>query len=281
MALRVPFGSLLATRHPACAGRLSLATARGRGLWIAAACALACAWLQAPAAWAQHGGHAGSAHPGVGVHVGGAARVVPPRVVPPRILIPPAPRVPISRPPLIFEQSAGFNQHFGGLGQHPIFIHHRFFGPAPFFGFGQVLPPLWWLNCSALWSWEYGCVNAYFPEYRLENYVAPPLVIYQSPVYVYYSGDHDLVLLFLKDGTAYAVVDYWFVGNQVHFITQEDGGAKIVEQAMGMDELDLQRTIDVNTRRGFRVVKRDEPLEQYLRDHPEANPPLLEPPPKN
>jgi len=37
----------------------------------------------------------------------------------------------------------------------------------------------------------------------------------------------------------------------------------------------------MNTRRGFRVVRRDEPLQQYLRDHSDANAPLLEPPRMN
>jgi hypothetical protein len=43
----------------------------------------------------------------------------------------------------------------------------------------------------------------------------------------------------------------------------------------------VQKTIDVNTRRGFRVVMRDSPLEQYLRDHPDPMPPLLQPTQKN
>jgi hypothetical protein len=47
------------------------------------------------------------------------------------------------------------------------------------------------------------------------------------------------------------------------------------------DELDLQRTIDVNTRRGFRMVLRDEPWQQYLKDHPDLTPPDLRPPQKN
>jgi len=37
----------------------------------------------------------------------------------------------------------------------------------------------------------------------------------------------------------------------------------------------LRRTVEVNTRRGFRVVRRDEPLEQYFREHPDATPPEL------
>jgi hypothetical protein len=45
--------------------------------------------------------------------------------------------------------------------------------------------------------------------------------------------------------------------------------------------LDVQKTIDVNTRRGFRVVMRNEPMEQYLRDYPDLTPPLLQPSQKN
>jgi hypothetical protein len=83
------------------------------------------------------------------------------------------------------------------------------------------------------------------------------------------------VQLYLKDGTAYDVNDYWFVDNQIHFTMRDESGTKSVEQAIGLEELDLQRTIDVNTRRGFRVVMRNEPMEQYLRDHPDLTPPLV------
>lgn len=257
MALMIPCGSLL------------------KKLWFAAACALACAWVLTPAAFGQHTGHPVGGHAGAGGHpVGG-------RVSAPRAAIPPASHPTFSRPPVVFEQNAGFSQGVGGFEQRTIFIHRPIFVRAPFFWLGRGFYPAWWLNCGPTWVWGFGCGNAYYPEFRIENYVAPPLVIYQSPVYVYYSGDHELVLLFLKDGTAYTVIDYWFVGNQVHFIVLEDGGTKIVEQVIGVDELDLRKTIDVNTRRGFRVVRRDEPLEQYLRDHPDANAPLLEPPAKN
>jgi hypothetical protein len=43
------------------------------------------------------------------------------------------------------------------------------------------------------------------------------------------------------------------------------------------EDLNLQKTIDVNTRRGFRVVMRSQSIEQYLRDHPYLTPPLLRP----
>lgn len=148
----------------------------------------------------------------------------------------------------------------------------------PIFRFGLAYPG-WWVNCGAAWALDFGC-GWRVPEYPVENYVAAPLVIYE-PEYVYYGGPSELVVLFLKDGTAYSVTDYWFVNDEIHFTVLEEGGTKSIEQVIGADELDLQKTIDVNTRRGFRFVRRDEPLEQYLRDHPDANPPLVEPPPKN
>jgi hypothetical protein len=192
----------------------------------------------------------------------------------PRVSVPPAPHVGIPRPPISLGRQAGF-------GQRPIFIRRPIFVRAPFFRLRRGFYSAWSLNCGPAWVWEFGCGDWRLPEYGVENYVAPPPVIYEAPEYVYYSGESPLVQLFLKDGTVYSVTDYWFVNDQVHFTTLEDGGAKAVEQVIDLDELDSQKTIDVNTRRGFRLVRRDEPLEQYLRDHPDANPPLLERPPKS
>jgi hypothetical protein len=77
------------------------------------------------------------------------------------------------------------------------------------------------------------------------------------------------------------VNDYWFVDDQIHFAMLDESSRKSVEQVIAYDDLDVQKTIDVNSRRGFRVVMRGEPIEQYLRDHPDLTPPLLEPPQKN
>jgi hypothetical protein len=63
--------------------------------------------------------------------------------------------------------------------------------------------------------------------------------------------------LYLKDGTVYDVTDYWLEDGKIHFRTPEGS----VEQVLGVDELDLQTTVDVNTRRGFRFVLRNEPAE--------------------
>ena len=272
MALKIPCSSL----------SKKICGSLPRKIRIVAACALACVWMQSPVALAQHGtpvggGHTGGGHPAAGGHASGGP-VSAPHVIPPRAVIPPAARVPISHPPIshspvVFGPRAGF-------GQRPIFIRHRVFLRPPFFGFRGVFYPAWWLNCGPAWSWGFGC-DWQVPDYGTEYYVPPPAPIYEYPVYEYYGGPRDFVLLFLKDGTEYSVIDYWFVKDEVHFTTLEEGGTKAVEQVIGMDELDLQKTIDVNTRRGFRFVRRDEPVEQYLRDHPDANAPLVERPPKN
>lgn len=240
-----------------------------REIGIVAACALACVWMQSPVALAQHGspvgGHTGGGHPTAGGRANGGP-VNAPHVMPPRAGIPPVVHAPISRPPVVFGPR-------GGFGQRPIFIRHRVFLRPPFFR--GIFYPAWFLNCGPAWVWGF-CGEWRLPEYGTEYYVPPPPLIYEYPIYAYYGGQRDLVLLFLKDGTAYSVTDYWFVKDEVHFTTLEEGGTKAVEQGIGLDELDLQKTIDVNTRRGFRFVRRDEPLEQYLRDHPDANAPLVE-----
>ena len=249
-------------------------------IWIVSACALACAWIQIPFAAAQHGPHVGGRQVGGG-HVGGAqtgagAHANGGQVRAPHVAVPPAPPRTISRPPMAFGQRPPFAPRGGGLGPRPIFPRHRVFLRAPFFFFPRAPYPGWWLNCGYLWTWDFGCGYWHVPENAVENYVVSPPLIYEYPVYLY-GGDHELVQLFLKDGTVYTVTDYWFVSDQVHFIVPEEGGTKSVEQVIGLDELDVQKTIGVNARRGFRVVRRDEPLEQYLRDHPDANPLLLEP----
>ena len=68
------------------------------------------------------------------------------------------------------------------------------------------------------------------------------------------------------------MTDYWLVDGQLHFTTVEDAGTKSVEHALSFDTLDLQTTIDVNTERGFRFQLRNQPVEQYLREHPDAHP---------
>jgi hypothetical protein len=68
------------------------------------------------------------------------------------------------------------------------------------------------------------------------------------------------------------VTDYWLVDGQMHFKTIEDDPRRPAEHAIPYDDVDVQKTIYVNSHRGFRVVFRDEPWQQWLKDHPNDTP---------
>jgi hypothetical protein len=245
-----------------------LAGSISKNILIGATCLLSTAWIQSPAL-AQHPG----VHAGGGGHVGGGVRMSTP------------PQAAISRPRAVGgPHAAGFGPRGFGFRQGPIRVFRRrqFFG-APFFrfGVGWRFNAGWRGSCGPYsgWGWGFDCYPLAFSGGGFENYVTLPT--YESPVYVYGGEGHDLIWLYLKDGTAYGVTDYWFVNGEVHFSMLEEGATKLAEHVIALDELDLQKTIDVNTRRGFRIVLRDEPWQQYLKDHPDLTPPELAPPQKN
>ncbi len=152
----------------------------------------------------------------------------------------------------------------------------------PFFGlgFGWGLGPGLWLGCDPFWFWNYGCNGSSFYEYgpgynspSVEpSYTQPQAEVQNWPIY-YGEANPQFVQLYLKDGTVYNVTDYWLVNGQLRFKTVEQSGTKVVEHEIDFALLDLQTTIDENTQRGFRFVLRNEPLEQYLRDHPSSGSP--------
>jgi hypothetical protein len=226
-----------------------------RKILMIAACVLACAWFQTPTASGQRVGHVGG-----GWHFRTGVRTASPHVI-----ATPPPRA------MFFSPPAGFP---GGT---PLVFRRPFFNRAPFLWSWGAFNSSWWLYCGPIWGWELGCGDLFLPDYSVEHDLTPPPT-YISPLYIYSLDGHPLVQLFLRDGSAYSVSDYWFVNNEVHFTMLDESGTKSIEQVIGLEELDLQRTIDVNTRRGFRFVMRNEPLEQYLRDHPDLTPPLVQPP---
>ena len=77
--------------------------------------------------------------------------------------------------------------------------------------------------------------------------------------------------LVFKDGTTYSVTDYWRVGDQLHFITVEEGGTKFVPHSVPFEDLDVQRTTDRDAAQGFQFVIRDEPIEQWLEHRAHAS----------
>jgi hypothetical protein len=232
---------------------------------IVGSCLVALGWVQPAVAQVRGGGHVpGGAHAGAPV------------------------RVPMSRAPILAGPRGGgpgrVGPHFVGpggvrLGPRPINLFRRRFFDRPFFWFplNSLYLSFWWPSCGPGLGWGFAveCYPQPFYGYGFQSYVTPP--IYEPPVYWYGETGPDLVWLYLKDGAAYPVTDYWFVDGQVHFTTVEDDPRKPAEHMIPRDDLDVEKSTFVNTRRGFRMVVRDEPWRQYLKDHPEATPPDLAP----
>jgi hypothetical protein len=62
------------------------------------------------------------------------------------------------------------------------------------------------------------------------------------------------ILVYLKDGTTLAADDYWMVDGQFHYRVKYGG-----ESSVGMDEVDMQRTVDENAKRGVRFTLKSKP----------------------
>jgi hypothetical protein len=245
---------------------------------------LASAWVQTPVALAQHGG----GHMGGGGHFGGGGMHAS---APHAAGVSHSSQVPMWRPGgRVGPPPAGAGVRPFRFPQRSMYPHrypyrYPFYFRRPFYGFGFGFNSYWWPNCTPYWSWGFNCYGVpsygygfgYGPGYGygFGSYVPAPT--YGYPAYGYDGEGRELAQLYLKDGTVYDVTDYWLVDNQIHFTTPEEG-RRPVEQVINFDELDLQRTIDVNTERGFRFMLRNEPVEQYLQDHPDLAPPVGPPP---
>jgi len=62
------------------------------------------------------------------------------------------------------------------------------------------------------------------------------------------------ILLYMTDGTVYPATDYWIAANTLHYVVSYGE-----ESTVGMDQVDLQRTINENAKRGVRVSLRPRP----------------------
>jgi hypothetical protein len=86
------------------------------------------------------------------------------------------------------------------------------------------------------------------------------------------SQQQPYVILYLKDGSSYAVSDYWLFGGKLHYITSY-GGENVIDQS----QLDLQRTVNENAARGVDFTLRPEPAGNDetapVAPAPDTNPP--------
>src|ERR1700733_5186513 len=213
-------------------------------------------------------------HPAVGT-AGGAAHMSAPPISHVPTSSAPIIHAPISTPRISVAPSAralgtaGFRPPRRPIRPFPptwVIYESPFLLGGPFWGLNSC----WWATCDLFWSWT--------PDSTTVSSPGPITYfsqMYETPVYAYGEGRPDLPQLFLQDGTILNVTDYWVVDDQLHFTMIEENGTKPAEHVIPFDALDLQTTVDANTRRGFRFTLRNEPVEQYLREHPEGSPPMV------
>jgi hypothetical protein len=82
------------------------------------------------------------------------------------------------------------------------------------------------------------------------------------------------VVIFLRDGSSYAVSDYWLAGGKLHYITSYGG-----ENSVDLNQLDLQRTVNDNATRGVEFTLRPTPGANLPSDqqNPQPAPPADRP----
>ena len=237
--------------------------------FVVVACLLVGLWIFPSPALAQHSDG----------RVGRAAIPVPaPPIVRAPVYHAPVYQAPIYRYPTYVPIYAPRTSYLSPVGTRILLPPFHPIRPAPpiirIYIFPLVSGPFWpsyfcwWATCDQFWTSAFLYNAAPVSSWNPVNYLPPP----PAPVYVYGAEPRELPQLFLNDGTALNVTDYWLVDGQLHFMMSEEEGTKPTEQVIPFDALDLQKTIDVNTQRGFRFMLRNEPFEQYVRDHPDGPP---------
>lgn len=187
----------------------------------------------------------------------------------------------VSSPPRVFSPRPRRPGQFGGFGFFPGSFGFGF----PFIGLGFFpdCNPFWawpWAyGCGSLGYWnginsEFGYNGGFYTQYEPEEqepeqpeaeqlsegissnvFIPPPEP--SSPEEI--QAEKTLTVLFMKDGAVYAITDYWVADGKLYYLT-----AYGAEDAIDMNDLDLQKTVDVNAKRGVSFT---------LKPKPDQNPP--------
>jgi hypothetical protein len=166
----------------------------------------------------------------------------------------------------------------------PIYGGFGIFGVGvPFFGFGEFglgwrLGFGWGPSCGPYWGWGFGC-NAlpyYDYGYSYNGYSGPPppnglqaepaMPSQENGPFSYeypppdtspdnVSAEKFETVLYLKDGTVYAVINYWLADGKLVYQTNYGG-----ENSIDLDQIEMQKTVDVNASRGVNFTLRPKPL---------------------
>jgi hypothetical protein len=121
--------------------------------------------------------------------------------------------------------------------------------------------------------------NSYSNGYSNTAEPGTPLAVDQpddSPATANVAISAPTALVYMKDGTMLVANDYWVEGGQFHYTVKYGG-----ESQVGVDQVDVQKSIDENAKRGVKFNLKPKPAIASTRGaaKPNAKPATLPPPP--
>jgi len=137
----------------------------------------------------------------------------------------------------------------------------RFFGDGDFDfddGFGFRGFGLGCFGCGFGWGWGWGSWSWWNPWWPNTWWGWPV-----ASVYPYSNPNRNtestaesapMVAFYLNDGTTLVATDYWIAEGQLHY-RGNDGS----ESTLDMNDLDWQRTVDENAKRGVSITLKPQP----------------------
>lgn len=99
------------------------------------------------------------------------------------------------------------------------------------------------------------------PVYAPEYYFVPPP---GEPAAAAEQAQQPVVKLVLKDGTIFGVYSYWLQNNQLFYVTTYN-----IKTSIPVDDLDLQKTVDLNAKLGMKFVLSPKPPDQQQDEPPQ------------
>jgi hypothetical protein len=154
-----------------------------------------------------------------------------------------------------------------------------FFGPGfgwggLGFGWGSTCGPYWGggFGCNGLSYYDYGYDSGYASEPAVSNWPSsdygsepetPPPTVNGPVLYEPETPEQTqnnirsesfITMLYFKDGSVYALNNYWVEDSKLHYLTTYGG-----ENAIDLSLIDIQKTVDVNASRGVTFTLRPRP----------------------
>jgi hypothetical protein len=140
---------------------------------------------------------------------------------------------------------------------YPFYYPVGFYGGFPGYGFGLGLG-FGIGACDPFWGWSFACDgfgyggNLFYDSPDDLPDLGPDTVSVGADNSSASVGDNGTVseegdaVLYLTDGTALLMSNYWVQDGSIHYVTS-DGNEYTVE----MNEVDVQKTVDANAKRGM------------------------------